>query len=134
MRLRLHDAPALALALTALTAAGAQAQDPGRAQRFEQRDGNKDGLLSQSEYVSTGGHPGNFRAMDRNNDGVLTREEFGAGPAGAPSAPAPAPAADAFRDLDRNGDGVVSRGEWNGDEVSFNRVDRNNDGRITRDE
>src|SRR5918992_4461355 len=112
MRLRLHDAPAVALALTAFTAVAAQAQDPGRTQRFEQRDQNRDGSLSRDEYLATGGHPGNFRNLDKNNDGVLSREEFGAGPAG--SAPAPqAPAADAFRDLDRNNDGVLTQSEWN---------------------
>ena len=133
MRLRLYAAPVVALGLSALTAAGVQAQDPGRAQRFEQRDGNRDGVLSRDEYVSTGGHPGNFQALDRNNDGVLSREEFGAGPAGAPGAPA-GPVADAFRVVDRNNDGFISRGEWNDDDSSFNRLDRNNDGRLTRDE
>src|SRR5918996_6302934 len=103
MRLRLNDTMSIALVASALTAAGAQAQDPGRTQRFEQRDRNKDGVLSRDEYVSTGGHPGNFRALDRNNDGVLSREEFGAGPASSTApAPAPAPAADAFQNLDRN--------------------------------
>src|SRR5688572_9324273 len=57
-----------------LCAGAASAQD--RAARFVERDHNKDGVLSQAEYTSTGGHPGNFRALDTNNDGVLSRGEF----------------------------------------------------------
>ena len=70
--MRLHP---IALAAVAVLSAGvASAQD--RASRFEQRDGNGDGVLSQDEYTSTGGHPGNFRALDLNGDGVLSRGEF----------------------------------------------------------
>ena len=57
-----------------LSAAGASAQD--RADRFPQRDGNGDGVLTPHEYQTTGGHPGNFRALDTNGDGVLSYSEF----------------------------------------------------------
>jgi hypothetical protein len=71
--MRLHRV-ALAAAAVTLGAGLASAQD--RAGRFDQRDGNGDGLLSEQEYVATGGHPGNFRSLDLNGDGVLTRDEF----------------------------------------------------------
>src|SRR5215203_6442275 len=70
--MRLHT---IALAATVVLSAGlASAQD--RAGRFNERDANGDGVLSQDEYTSTGGHPGNFRALDLNGDGVLSRGEF----------------------------------------------------------
>jgi Ca2+-binding EF-hand superfamily protein len=81
--MRLHP---IALAATVVLSAGlASAQD--RANRFEQRDANGDGVLSHDEYTSTGGHPGNFRALDVNGDGVLSRGEF-VGRNGAVEAPA----------------------------------------------
>lgn len=70
--MRLHP---IALTATAALCAGTVFAQ-GRAARFDERDANGDGLLSQQEYTSTGGHPGNFRALDGNGDGVLTRDEF----------------------------------------------------------
>ena len=71
--MRLRNALFLA-AVFGLSAAAASAQDRG--QRFVQRDGNGDGVLSLHEYQSTGGHPGNFRALDTDGDGVLDHGEF----------------------------------------------------------
>ena len=91
---------------------------------FEQRDANRDGLLSRDEYVSTGGHPGNFRALDRNSDGMLTRDEFGAARRRRTSAPLPLrlhPPRTPSHSLDRNGDGSLTYGEWTPAALTFNR-------------
>jgi Ca2+-binding EF-hand superfamily protein len=107
----------------------ASAQSDVREQRFSQRDANRDGYLTQSEY---GGHPGNFRALDRDGDNRLSHDEFvfrrggGAGPTIA--------LPDEFAYLDLNADGNLSRAEWYGRDVPFDQADRNDDGRVTRDE
>jgi Ca2+-binding EF-hand superfamily protein len=119
-----------ALALSTFFLAGvAFAQPEGREQRFEQRDANRDGYLTQSEY---GGHPGNFRALDRDGDNRLSRDEFvrRGGGGGGPVVALP----DEFAYLDMNSDSTLSRAEWYGRDIPFDRVDRNNDGRISRDE
>ena len=125
-------------AVIALCASAASAQD--RAARFVQRDLNRDGVLSEGEYTSTGGHPGNFRALDTNNDGVLSRNEFVNRRAGIEDdtiegnmAVDTTAAAGQFRAKDRNNDGLLTRGEY-GDPVTFDRVDRNDDNRISYDE
>jgi Ca2+-binding EF-hand superfamily protein len=131
-------------AFVALCAAAASAQD--RAARWIERDLNRDGVMTEGEYTSTGGHPGNFRALDTNNDGVLSRNEFVNRRAGieddvAPDAGRVDPntrvgsiaAGNQFRAKDRNGDGFLTRGEY-GDAVTFDRVDRNDDNRISYDE
>jgi Ca2+-binding EF-hand superfamily protein len=113
---------------TFFTAGLASAQPEGREQRFNQRDGNRDGYLTLSEY---GGHPGNFRALDRDGDNRLSRDEFvRRGGGGGPVIAMP----DEFAYLDLNADGGLSRAEWYGREVPFDRADRNGDGRIVRDE
>lgn len=128
------------LCASLLLAGGAVLADDlsdARDRRFIERDGNRDGYLSQSEY---GGHPGNFRALDQDRDGRLSRNEFvfrsrnvtdddKVTTAGTTNA-----GLDAFERMDRNGDGIVSRGEWTGDAQTFNRLDRTNDGRVTQDE
>ena len=149
--MRLHP---IALAATVVLTAGfASAQ--GRASRFDQRDANGDGLLSQQEYTSSGGHPGNFRALDANGDGVLTRDEFVGGNGGADDRAYEATKVDPayrssdqqypdagyrdpsvltkneFRKIDRNGDNVLTKREWDGDMASFRRVDLNNDGYVS---
>lgn len=147
--MRLHP---VALAATVVLSAGvASAQD--RAGRFNQRDGNGDGLLSREEYTSTGGHPGNFRALDANGDGLLTRDEF-VGREGVVEDQAYEGRAESrkidprhpddqypsdpnvltksgFRKIDRNGDAVLTKREWDGDSNSFRRLDANNDGYVS---
>lgn len=158
--MRLH--PTLYLAASVALCAGA-ASAQGRADRFDQRDANGDGVMSRDEYTSTGGHPGNFRSLDGNGDGVLTRDEFmGRAPAGDDQAyesqrvnpdfgyhdPAYDPnvltkdqarkvgsaaSRDNFRYKDANRDGVLSGVEY-GEQRTFYRVDRNRDGVISYDE
>jgi Ca2+-binding EF-hand superfamily protein len=106
----------------------ASAQTDVRDQRFTQRDDNRDGYLTLSEY---GGHPGNFRALDRDGDNRLSRSEFvWRRGAGGPVIALP----DEFAYLDLDSDGWLTRAEWYGQDQPFERVDRNRDGRISRDE
>lgn len=147
-----HKIALLAAAALALGAAGASAQDRGR--RFIDRDLNRDGVLSQEEYVSTGGHPGNFRALDVNGDGVLSRAEF-VDRTGAVEGSANDPyyregeiardrgalggvyqsaAGPEFERMDTNRDSLLSRAEWYGDARVFRRMDTNNDGVVTTSE
>jgi Ca2+-binding EF-hand superfamily protein len=147
-----HKIALLAAAAVALGAAGASAQDRGR--RFVDRDLNRDGVLSQEEYVSTGGHPGNFRALDVNGDGVLSRGEF-VDRSGAVEGAATDPysregeiyrdndarggvyqsaAGPEFERMDTNRDSLLSRAEWYGDSRVFRRMDTNNDGVVTTSE
>lgn len=97
-----------------------------RQQRFNQRDADRDGFLTQGEY---GGHPGNFRALDRDSDNLLSRDEF-VRRGGEVVRELP----DAFADLDLNADSTLSRSEWYGQVAAFDRVDRNDDGRISAEE
>lgn len=151
--MRLYPMVGLAATL-ALCAGVVSAQD--RASRFNERDGNGDGVLSPHEYQETGGHPGNFRALDTNGDGVLTREEFvGRGGVADDQAYEGAKADPAyrnpdqrypdsrypndpnvltkveFRKIDRNGDNVLTKGEWTGDWATFRELDANNDGYVS---
>ena len=127
-----------------LCVGAASAQD--RAARFVERDRNRDGVLSQGEYTSAGGHPGNFRALDTNGDGVLSRGEFVNRGSGieddavpwVKAEPAPVPAADPnvlikveFTKLDANRDNVLTKGEWSGDTATFRKLDINNDGYVS---
>jgi Ca2+-binding EF-hand superfamily protein len=142
---------AIFAAAAGLVTAAASAQDRGR--RFVERDLNRDGVLSQEEYTSTGGHPGNFRALDVNNDGVLSRGEFvnrtGAieddavvnpdaqvlgGVTSRVPAYTPSAAGPEFDKLDTNRDRILSRAEWYGDGRVFGRMDTNDDGLVTTSE
>ena len=116
--------------------ASAQTMNDVRDRRFTERDTNRDGYLSQTEY---GGHPGNFRNLDRNGDGRLSHSEFvERGGADSQDGKVITSGRDAdletFERMDRNDDNIVSRGEWTGDTATFNRLDRTDDGRVTRDE
>ena len=156
--MRIHSTLYLAAAM-ALCAGTVSAQ--GRAGRFDERDGNGDGVMSREEYIGTGGHPGNFRALDGDGDGVLTFDEF-MGRAGAAEDQAYETARadrgryrrgtdpsvlrkdearkvgvnrsrDAFLYKDANRDGMLS-GEEYGEPRTFYRVDRNGDGLVSYDE
>ena len=64
----------LAFGLLLLVAAGsATAQEAARREEFDKRDTNNDGRLTQAEY---GGHAGNFEAMDCDKNGTLSEREF----------------------------------------------------------
>jgi hypothetical protein len=120
------------VAFVVVSGGAALAQD--RANRFHERDQNGDRVLSEGEYTSTGGHPGNFRALDANGDGVLSRNEF-VNRIGIEDDAVLASSAvrDQFHAKDRNGDGFLTRAEY-GDPATFRRVDRNDDRRITFEE
>lgn len=115
-------------ALSTFLLAGLGSAQNVRENRFDFRDGNRDGYLTLGEY---GGHPGNFRALDRNNDNRLSRDEFvrrGGGANVVRELP------DEFAYLDLDADGRLSRAEWYEQSVAFERIDRNRDGWISRDE
>src|SRR5688572_25188097 len=125
-----------------LCAAAASAQD--RAARWVERDLNRDGVMTEAEYTSTGGHPGNFKALDTNNDGVLSRGEFvnrGSGIVEDDAVPMikaePVPADPnvltkvEFSRLDVNRDNVLTKVEWSGDNNVFRKLDLNNDGFVS---
>jgi YD repeat-containing protein len=136
--MRFHRFASLA-AGAALCAATASAQD--RAERFVERDLNRDGVLSPSEYTGTGGHPGNFRALDVNNDGVLSRGEFVDRTGAVEGRALPnvsgllgSAAGPEFQRMDRNRDSLLTRAEWSGDAATFRRMDANDDRYVTTSE
>lgn len=117
-----------ATAFSTFLLAGLVSAQNVREQRFDNRDGNRDGYLTQSEY---GGHPGNFRALDRNDDNRLSREEF-VRRGGASTVVRELP--DEFANLDLDADGRLDRAEWYEQSTPFDRMDANRDGWISRAE
>jgi Ca2+-binding EF-hand superfamily protein len=115
----------IGLGLLLLVAAGsAAAQEAARRDEFDRRDTNNDGRLTQAEY---GGHAGNFEAMDCDKNGTLSEREFVDRYNCNDPRRAAAPQ-DAFAALDRDGNGLIARSEWRGSAEDFNRLDRDGDG------
>lgn len=108
--------------LTQAEFVGAGDFDDDRIDQFDYLDLNGNNRIEQSEW-----HAGReaFQWLDRNNDGVLSRAEV----AGADQ-----PVNDQFASLDFNRDQSISFNEWQWSRVSFDRLDRNNDGRLSRAE
>lgn len=116
-----------ATAFSTFILAGLVSAQGVRDQRFDHRDGNRDGYLTLGEYA---GHPGNFRALDRDGDNRLSRDEFVR--RGGANVVRELP--DEFAYLDLDGDGRLDRAEWYEQSVAFERMDRNRDGWISREE
>ena len=104
------------------------------ANQFVEADANRDGRVSQSEFVRyfhrTKTSPTyfeyRFRVRDKNGDGFLTQSEFLANPTRQ----------DEFRALDRDRDGKITKDEWIWGEgpwgyEQFHRLDRNLDGVVS---
>lgn len=94
--------------------------------RMRSADRNNDGVLSRSEWTSSG-QAANFDRVDRNKDDVVTYDEY-------VNRPTEGSREARFDVLDRNKDGVLSRVEYRGESVKFNVADRNRDGRVSRAE
>ena len=110
------------VAITALPCA-AQTLPANATAHFETLDSNKDGLVSKSEYESSG----LFAQMDANDDNRISADELEAilGPQldGTPSA------ADRIRVADGNADGELTDEEFRRNaEMQFGRIDGNSDG------
>jgi len=91
-----------------------------RAQRFNQWDTDRNGVISGPEWRSD---PALFHKLDRDADSVLSAAEFTAHDIDQ-----------RFRDFDKDRDGLISLREWTRDQAEFRRMDRNNDRTLTPDE
>jgi Ca2+-binding EF-hand superfamily protein len=101
--------------------------DDWSASAFTNLDRNKDNRITTNEWPFD---RQSFRSADGNRDNILTRSEFLDGN----NHPGRRDARDRFREFDRNNDGVIARDEWGGNAVGFRAMDDNRDGRISRGE
>ena len=102
---------------------GGKGRGPGA--HFEELDANKDGSLSQAEFLAKG--EAHFAQADTNKDGKLTKEERQAAHA--------AHMKERFAKKDKNGDGKLSKDELGRMPEEFQkRLDTNGDGAITQAE
>ena len=132
----------LALAASAVMAAGAQAQTRVNI-RFQEMDRNGDGTITRAEWR---GSARSFEVHDWNRDGKLSGDEVRVGAARTDRTGDPNfESSDqeytftdwtdrGFRSLDHNRDGKIARDEWHFDRQGFRYADHNNDGVISRAE
>ena len=99
--------------------------DDARDASFDDLDWNNNGRVERSEW---NGSDSVFTSLDRNRDGVLSRFEVVGG------VNTPNDTYDEFASLDYNRNGAISRDEWHWSAVSFDRRDTNRDGRLSRQE
>ena len=99
--------------------------DDARDASFDDLDWNNNGRVERSEW---NGSDSVFTSLDRNRDGVLTRFEVVGG------VNTPNDTYDEFASLDYNRNGAISRDEWHWSAVSFDRRDTNRDGRLSKQE
>jgi len=99
--------------------------DDDRSDSFDDLDVNNNGRIERSEW-----HAGAnvFQDLDRNRDGVLSRFEVMGGQNTTGNT------WDEFADLDYNRNGSISRNEWHWSAASFNQRDLNRDGILSRRE
>lgn len=141
----------IALSALALVSAGvpqavaptdAEAQARPARMRFEAMDKDRDGAISQKEWI---GSARSFQVHDWNGDGVLSGQEVVIGA----QRNANWEQADhtpnryerfvswtqaGFNNLDHNRDRKIARNEWHYDVETFRRVDRNRDGALDQAE
>jgi hypothetical protein len=102
---------------------GGRGRGPGA--HFDQLDTNKDGSLSQAEFLAKG--DARFAQADTNKDGKLTKEER--------QAVHQAHMKERFAKHDKNGDGKLTKDELGRMPEQFQkRLDSNGDGAITQAE
>ncbi len=99
--------------------------DDARDASFDDLDWNNNGRVERSEW---NGSDSVFTSLDRNRDGVLSRFEVVGG------VNTPNDTYDEFASLDYNRNGAIGRDEWHWSAVSFDRRDTNRDGRLSRQE
>ena len=99
--------------------------DDARDASFDDLDWNNNGRVERSEW---NGSDSVFTSLDRNRDGVLSRFEVVGG------VNTPNDTWDEFASLDYNRNGAISRDEWHWSAASFDRRDTNRDGRLSRQE
>ncbi|WP_224404651.1 EF-hand domain-containing protein [Afifella sp. IM 167] len=112
---------------------GGMGAGPGAYQRLQQMDTNGDGVLSPDE--AAGWQEMAFSAMDGDGDGKLTKTEFMSvsfGPGGGKGMRAASRKGARWADADMNGDGVVTMEEFKTSGAArFTAADFNKDGKVT---